>query len=122
MRNFERMNLVDILLETQKRKSEYFKNYEFYSRKIKEIAERILKDVKIIVFGSVVRNEYTPNSDIDILIISKNLPEDMEKRAEIRTGIKSTLDSFSPFQIHLATPDEFENWYKNFIKEDYIEI
>ena len=116
------MNLVEILLETQKRKREYFKNYEFYSRKIKEIAERILRDVKVIVFGSIVRNEYTPDSDIDILIISKNLPEDIEKRAEIRTSIKSTLDSFSPFQIHLATPEEFENWYKNFIKENYIEI
>ena len=93
----------------------------FIPEKLRKQQKEYCRDVKVIIFGSIIRNEYTPDSDIDILIISKNLPEDIEKRAEIRTGIKSTLDSFSPFQIHLATPEKFENWYKNFIKEDYIE-
>ena len=114
--------LVDILLETLERKRKYFENYKYYCKKIKEIGEKILKDVRVLVFGSIVRNEHTPDSDIDILIISDNLPENSEERAKIRTEIKSKIDPFSPFQIHLSTPEEFENWYKNFIKNDYLEI
>ncbi len=26
----------------------------------------------------------------------------------------------NPFQLHLITPEEFEGWYKNFIKNEYI--
>jgi hypothetical protein len=50
------------------------------------------------------------------------LPEDEEKRNEIRTLLKSRIDPFSPFQIHLATPEEFQQWYKRFIKEDFEKI
>jgi len=28
----------------------------------------------------------------------------------------------APFEVHLASPDEYKNWYKKFIKEDYIYI
>ncbi|RKY32447.1 MAG: DNA polymerase subunit beta [Candidatus Omnitrophota bacterium] len=114
--------LVDILLETFERKRKYFENYKYYCNKIKEIGKKILKDVKVLVFGSIVKNKHTPDSDIDVLIISDNLPENWEEREKIRTEIKSKIDPFSPFQIHLSTREEFENWYKNFIKSDYIEI
>jgi predicted nucleotidyltransferase len=43
-------------------------------QKIKNKAIKILgKDVKVLVFGSIVKGNWTPNSDIDVLIISKNL-------------------------------------------------
>lgn len=113
---------VQILKKIAERKEKYFKNYYFYCQKIKEEAEKILGNVYVIVFGSVVKNEYSPSSDIDVLIVSDNLPEDYEERIRIKTEIKSRIDSFSPFQIHLATKSEYNDWYKNFIKDEFLEI
>ena len=116
------MNLTDILIATQRKKENYFKNWQKHCRDIKEIAKEFLKEVRVLVFGSIIEDKWGPASDIDVLIISNNLPKNLEKRGEIRTKIKAKLDPFSPFQLHLATPQEFENWYKNFIKEKYLEI
>lgn len=50
------------------------------------------------------------------------MPGKFEERSKIKAEIKSVLPLFNPFQIHLATKKEYENWYKNFIKDDFIEI
>ncbi len=114
---------VDLLIEGKKRKEKYFKNYKFYCQEIKKEAKKILgENVKVLVFGSLVKRNWTLQSDIDVLIISDNLPEDFEERGKIRTKIKSKIDPFSPFQLHLVTKEEFEKWYKNFIKKDFLEI
>jgi predicted nucleotidyltransferase len=108
---------VQILKETWEEKKKYFENYKFYSQKIKKEAEDILGAVELFVFGSIIKGKFRSNSDIDILIISKNLPQSQKERSKIRTKIKSSINPFAPFQIHLATPEEYESWYKNFIKE-----
>lgn len=113
---------VQILKEVWEEKKEYFENYKFYCQKIKKEAENILGFVEVLVFGSIVKGKFTPKSDIDILIISENLPESQEERSKIRTKIKSNVGPFSPFQIHLATPKEYQGWYQNFIKGDFEKI
>ena len=109
--------LVNVLIETQKRKKQYFKSWQSYCKKIKKVAEEKLGKIEVLVFGSVVKNRWRPGSDIDVLIISKILPRDFERRAQIRTEIKSQIGLFSPFEIHLVTPEEYENWYSHFIRE-----
>ncbi len=114
---------VDLLIERKKEREKYFRNYKFYCKKIKKEAKKILgKSLKVLVFGSLVKGKWNFQSDIDVLIISDNLPKDFEKRGEIRTKIKSKINPFSPFQLHLVTKEEFEKWYKNFIKKDFLEI
>lgn len=101
----------------------YFENFQEWGKKIKEVASKYLgKDVKVLIFGSVIKGEWGPSSDIDVLIISNKLSKDWEKNREIRTEIKKSIDPFSPFQIHLAREDEYKSWWKRFIKEDYWEI
>jgi len=114
--------LTQILKEVWEEKRGYFENYQFWAKKIKKEAKKVLGKVRVLVFGSIVRGKWTPQSDIDILIISENLPQNQEERSKIRTKIKSAIDPFSPFQIHLATPKEYKNWYQRFIKKDFIEI
>jgi predicted nucleotidyltransferase len=53
------------------------------------------------------------------LIVSENLPEDFDEIAKIRTKLKSKVGIFSPFQFYFAKPEEFEDWYKKFIKRDF---
>ncbi|MCM8786090.1 MAG: nucleotidyltransferase domain-containing protein [Candidatus Omnitrophica bacterium] len=110
---------IQILKEIVEERRKYFKNYIEFAREIKKKAEKILGNVKVLVFGSIVKGRYNPLSDIDILIISDNLDENWEERRFIKAKIKPP---FSPFQIHLVTNPEYFSHYKNFIKEDYIEV
>lgn len=114
--------LVEILKEVFKEKRTYFENYKFYCQNIKREAEDILKDVRVLIFGSIIKGAFTPTSDVDVLIISKTLPEDQEERDKIRTKIKSAVNPFSPFQIHLVSHKDYQTWYQKFIKEDFEEI
>ena len=114
--------LVEILKETREPKLKYFQNFKFYCQKIKKEAQKILGEVEVIVFGSIVKGEWSLASDIDVLIISKKIPKDFSERAKIRTKIKAKIDPFSPFQIHLATPPEFKGWYKKFLKKDKLRL
>jgi predicted nucleotidyltransferase len=39
-------------------KEKYFKNYLYWGKKIKEVAKKLLgKDVKVLIFGSVVKGK-----------------------------------------------------------------
>ncbi|MCS7151641.1 MAG: nucleotidyltransferase domain-containing protein [Endomicrobia bacterium] len=117
--------MKDLMLISKKvleEKKKYFENIEFYANKIKQIAVELLGTARVLVFGSVVKKNYTPLSDIDILIISENLSTNWQENRHIRTEIKKRIGSFSPFQLHLVRPEEFECWYKRFIKEEYIEV
>ena len=109
--------LTGILKKTQQRNRKYFDNYLKYGEEIKEKAQELLGSVRVLMFGSVVKGEARPTSDIDVLIISEALPQEASQKAKIRTKIKSEIDPFSPFQLHLVTPEEFNGWYKNFIDE-----
>mgnify|MGYP001774323009 CR=1 FL=1 len=109
-------SFFEIVLEEARERKEYFDNYLTYVREIKNRAEKILKEVKVFVFGSVVHGDYTPMSDIDILIVSNDVPENIIEQARIKVLL---TEGFKPgiFQIHLVKPDDYEKWYKNFIKD-----
>lgn len=113
--------LVDFLIEKKKREEKYFGNYLFWAKKIKEIAENNLGKIKVFLFGSVVKNKTEPGSDIDLLIISPKL-KDAETKSEMRTKILQRIGTDSPFEIHLITPEEYNQWYKFFIKRNKIRI
>lgn len=111
---------IQILKELKLERETYFKNYKKFASEIKKRAEELLNNVRVLVFGSVIKNNYDPLlSDIDVLIISDNLPKNWEERRLIKLKLKP---SGSPFQIHLVTDEEFKKFFKNFIKEEYIEI
>lgn len=114
--------LVEIKKKRWEEKRKYFENYLYYCQKIKEAAEKVLGSVRVLVFGSIVRGDWGPNSDIDVLIISDKLSENWEENRIYKLQIKREAGISFPFQLHLVRPEEYEGWYKNFIKNDYIEI
>jgi predicted nucleotidyltransferase len=116
-------DFVSIEKKIWEEKKKYFENYLEWGKRIKAISQKFLdRRVRVLIFGSVVKGEWTPNSDIDVLIISPKLSKNWIKNRKIRTEIKKLIDPTSPFQIHLAHPDEFKSWWKKFVKKDYIEI
>ena len=106
----------DILIESANEKRKYFRNYLTYAKKIKEIATKLLGKSEVFVFGSVVEGKHTPSSDIDILIVSENVPKSLEDRAKISAKILKEIDIFAPFELHIVNEKEFE-WYRRFLKK-----
>ncbi len=72
----------------------------------KEFAKS-LKDVeKIILFGSVARGEDKGDSDVDILIISRNKQKTKDK--VIRKAMDILLDTGTYISVKVISPLEFE--------------
>jgi predicted nucleotidyltransferase len=112
----------DFLLERKRRRDQFLENIDYYLNLVKEIAKNLLEeDTKIYLFGSYLTKNFGPNSDIDILIVSKNEIDQREKGA-ILAKILEDFDVYHPFEIHFASEIQFENWYKKFIKDKYEEI
>ncbi len=106
---------MDIWREIAEEERKYFENYREYVKIIKEVAEKLLGEVRVIVFGSVVEGKHTPASDIDVLICSKNMPKSREERSRIVAEILRKVGMDSPFEIHMVDEKEFE-WYMRFVK------
>jgi len=112
--------LTDILLEEAKENRVYFDNYLKYLKMIKKEVRKVLKDVKVFIFGSILKGKFNPASDIDVLIVSKSL--DSSKKSLVKSLLYKKIGFFSPFEFHLASDEEYDKWYKNFIKENIKEI
>lgn len=108
-------SFIDYLAEKAEREEKYFKNYLKYAKKIKKAAEEILEKTRVIIFGSILRKSEVPQ-DIDVLIISPNL-NTSKKKSQVRTKLYQKLGFAAPFEIHLITPEEYQQWYENFIEE-----
>ncbi|ACB39449.1 nucleotidyltransferase domain-containing protein [Pyrobaculum neutrophilum] len=103
-------------LEAAMRRRKYLENWRTYAAEICREARRHLGDARVVVFGSVVRGDWTPDSDIDILIISEKAPQDPTERAKINTALREAIGDYAaPFEFHYATPRQYAEWYSRFI-------
>jgi|GEM_PF-754094 len=59
----------------------------------------------IILFGSVARQEQAPDSDIDILVIGGNLPENQRQRFRLLMRLRPR---FAPIQVQSFSRAEWE--------------
>ena len=113
---------VSILRKKAEARREYFRNYEFYARKIGEYCKNKLGEVRIFLFGSIIDGSWDMESDIDVLVVSPFCPPHLYQRAKLIGEIRFELGKFNPFEIHLITPEEYKEWYSNFIKDKIREI
>ncbi len=76
--------------------------------------EIISSDVKVYVIGSVAEGNYVASSDVDILIISSEVPEKLSERSRIRVLIEERLKMpyYHPFEFHIVRPEEAEPYLK----------
>lgn len=117
------ISYTDLLIKNYKIREKYLKNLDYYLGRIKRFFKKQLKDVKIYLFGSYIKQEsFGPNSDIDILIVSPNSPKTTTGKAKLISKLKDKIGRFNPFEIHIITPELYENWYKKFIKDNFKEI
>lgn len=80
----------------------------------------------IILYGSVARNENTPESDIDIAIVKKNNMDDDTRDKFMRWSADMDLKYDKIFSIIDIEKSNLENWghilpfYKNVKKEGIV--
>jgi predicted nucleotidyltransferase len=86
------------------------KDCEIVKEKSKEFCEKLkdLVDVAII-FGSAIRGEMTPTSDVDLALISKK-PKELEKLAT-KLKLEYLKNESLIFTTHIFTKEEFRKKY-----------
>jgi uncharacterized protein len=78
---------------------------------------RNFKVEKISIFGSVARNQETPESDIDILI-KFNCPPSFDMYMELKFFLEDLLDR----KVDLVTEEALREEIKNFVEKDLIRV
>jgi len=113
--------LTDFQIEIVKRFRELRKNYIKNVEKIKDLAKDVFgeKLLSVYVFGSVVEGKDHPMSDVDVaIVLSEGTNE--EERMKLYRKVREAF-GLHPFEIHVITSEEWEKWYKKFVK-NFIEI
>jgi len=89
---------------------EGLKNWRAVAERVAEAARRILGEAEVVVFGSIVKDEFTASSDIDVLTVIEDMTMGAVKRAELKKAIEEEagLPPIHPVEIHLATKKEAE--------------
>jgi hypothetical protein len=109
-------SLISLQRRAQEERQKYLDNIEYYLKQIKESAEELDPDSKVIVFGSFVKDNMKIDSDVDVLVITY-LAGDTEDRIKVRMAVAGDIGVYSPFEFHIATWEEYTNWYKDLIDE-----
>ena len=75
-----------------------------------ENVKKSLTPVCIILFGSLARGDFNERSDVDIIVIASNLPDNYIKRSLLLYNLIETLDPIEPLGF---TPEEFIQMIQN---------
>ena len=99
-------------LETLRSRAKMIGDWKVWAKKVANAAKTIMPDARVYVFGSVISGEATGGSDIDMLIVSQNIPGKALEQSGIKVKIEDMagLPIYHPFEIHLATRDESEQY------------
>ncbi len=111
--------ITDLQLGILKAMRRYYEEPERYVEEIKAVVRKRDQLAKIILFGSYIKGDMKPDSDIDVLVITE-LAKNVDERVKLRMEVKRRIGELTPFEIHIVTGAEYENWYRKFI-DKYLE-
>lgn len=71
--------------------------------------------IGIYLFGSAVVRRLVAASDIDVLVVVRDLPKSARVRSQMKAEIeeRAGLPQVHPFEIHLVDPEEAEIYFKH---------
>ncbi|MEM0463074.1 nucleotidyltransferase domain-containing protein [Pyrobaculum sp.] len=105
----------DVFVEYWLRRREVLSNLSIYLAKIKEAVLELDPRAEVYLFGSFAKGTARPDSDVDILVVSDKYGSSLGKIAELLVHVEKRLGFAGVFEIHVATRELYETWYKRFI-------
>lgn len=83
-------------------------NWESIVKKLSKSAKKVLGVAEVVPFGSIIEGKAVAASDLDVLVIAKDLSKSAWNRAQIISKIEEAtgLPPLHPIQIHLITWEE----------------
>lgn len=115
------VDYIDYMVSRIREKRRILENLEDILIRIRDISRQEDPEARVLLFGSIVEGRFRPDSDIDILIISGEAGDPMW-RARLRMKIYREVGGREILELHIVTPKEYEDWFKRFIKNSYIEV
>lgn len=109
------MRYFDLLKKRAEKRQRYLDNLSYYHREIEEFFKAKLGEARVRFFGSVLTERFDAESDVDVLVVSQRTPPRHDQRARLIADLGTRIGFASPFEIHLITEEEYEDWYKDFI-------
>jgi predicted nucleotidyltransferase len=109
-----RITLIDLEIEYCEIRRICLENVIDYLKRIKNICRMFDPNCRLIVFGSYVRGDMRPDSDIDVLLITDQA-NNAQYRGKLRAEIARNIGLVTPFEVHIISNEEYENWYRKFI-------
>lgn len=85
------------------------RNQKDIDQLVKSVVEAV-QPLKIILFGSAARDNTTPDSDVDLLVV---MPEGIHRRETARYLYKHLGETGIPVDILVATPDDLKRHKNN---------
>jgi predicted nucleotidyltransferase len=105
------VSIVDLELEHALKRRHYIENAWYYLDRVRKACVEIDPECRVIVFGSFIKGGMRVDSDVDVLVITKQA-EKAESRGRIFRLITKEIGYCIPFEIHIVTPLEFEAYSK----------
>ncbi len=102
--------------EYEVRVLQYLRDYMRVAKHVKEVVKRVDPEARVFVFGSAVTGKYTGASDIDILVITKELRRKYDIMVEVYRSTEA------PVELHVVTEEQFLRWYKRFVGDSIVEV
>ncbi|MEM2767835.1 MAG: nucleotidyltransferase domain-containing protein [Candidatus Bathyarchaeia archaeon] len=87
-------------------------DYVNVARRVKAIVQDIDPEARVYLFGSAARGEATGASDIDVLVVTNLIERKYEMMVKVYKALKE------PVELHVATPEMVDRWYKRFVGEE----
>jgi|SRR5581483_3692884 predicted nucleotidyltransferase len=101
-------------METLKRYEHYRTNWKTYLSQIKAQILSLCPNAEVYVFGSVIKGNTHPTSDIDVLLVSDEF-KNIRRRIEIHSDLRLLFPD-APFEFHLIHPEKFP-FFRKMAKE-----
>ncbi len=116
------MRYFDLLKRRAEVRRQYLGRLDYYRREIESFFKERLGSARVNFFGSVLTGRFDAESDVDVLVVSAKTPLRLDERSKLLTELRLRIGFVNPFEIHLITKEEYENWYRKFLNPNSIEV
>ncbi|MFB6489935.1 MAG: nucleotidyltransferase domain-containing protein [Thermoproteus sp. AZ2] len=102
---------IELLLRLAEQRRYILERLPAVLEAVKKAAKELDPEAEVLLFGSYVRGGFRPDSDIDVLVVSK-YGKSLRQAAEMVKHIEDRVGDIWPIEIHVWDRETFEKFKK----------